>query len=236
MPGAWEIKTNAELIVATPCPKPGLVSFAWALALRQLEVPDPCYWFSTNIPRVDLARIQCVEAMFRHNCEYILFLDSDVIPIIPLDNKGWIVDKYAVMKLLDTAKRYDIKVLSGLYFEKENDAEHHPCAWVWVEGRGLQHIAERSGLVQVDAIGLGFCLIHRSVFEQMSKPWFKYMDEPHEWAKYSENPEMGIGEDFYFCYKLQKELGIRPVVDCSIKCIHIGFGSAREEGVTLGDI
>jgi len=234
---SWEFaERRPELLIAMPCPKPGVVSFAWALAMRQLEVPDPTFWFSTNIPRIDLAREQCVEAMLRHQCNYIMFIDTDVIPIVPLANKGWTVDKTAVMRLLKTAKDHNLAVLSGLYFEKEKDAERHPAAWVWVEGRGLQHMAERGGLVQVDAIGLGFALIHRSVFERMSRPWFRYKESPHPWDKYSDEPGQGVGEDFYFCYKLITELNIRPIVDCSVKCLHIGWGSGREEGVTVGDI
>ena len=79
--------------------------------------------------------------------------------------------------------------------------------------RGL---VEAEKLVQVNAVGLGCCLIHRSVFEQVPYPWFcitELKDEKYnKWRRW--------GEDVLFCQAVETQ-GISIHVDCGWKVGHL---------------
>jgi hypothetical protein len=51
---------------------------------------------------------------------------------------------------------------------------------------------EHTGLIEVEAVGMGLCLVKADVFKAMEKPWFNFARNP--------KTGQGIGEDFYFCY------------------------------------
>lgn len=65
--------------------------------------------------------------------------------------------------------------------------------------------------LQIRGSGLGCALIHRSVFERMSYPWFK-------WVLYSNKTQ--LSEDLYFCEKF-REIGTPLFVDTRVKCGHL---------------
>ncbi len=61
-----------------------------------------------------------------------------------------------------------------------------------------------------DATGLGLCLIHRQVFEQIERPWFAFVGQFGD-----EQP----GEDVYF-FRRARAAGFDILVDPSISCDH----------------
>lgn len=65
--------------------------------------------------------------------------------------------------------------------------------------------------MQIRGSGLGCALIHRSVFERMSYPWFK-------WILYSNKSQ--LSEDLYFCEKF-REIGTPLFVDTRVRCGHL---------------
>jgi hypothetical protein len=79
--------------------------------------------------------------------------------------------------------------------------------------RGMRSLAYEDlpseGLVEVDAVGTGFLLIERAVFNRISDPWFE-MGKLH--------PERA-GEDTYFCQKA-REAGFAIAVDCGVVVGH----------------
>lgn len=72
----------------------------------------------------------------------------------------------------------------------------------------------RSALVQVDGIGMGFTLIKREVFEALPKPW--YLED--EWT-----------EDFYFCKKATDN-GFKIWAVNDIRCSHINQMKIKHSG------
>ena len=65
-------------------------------------------------------------------------------------------------------------------------------------------------LFEIDAAGMGCCLIEREVFQQIEAPWFKFdvRCDGHM-----------TGEDIYF-FERCAEVGIRPVVVPRVLCAH----------------
>lgn len=65
--------------------------------------------------------------------------------------------------------------------------------------------------IQVRGSGLGSALIHRSVFERLKYPWFK-------WVTYDNKTQ--LSEDLFFCEKF-KHLGVPIFVDTRVACGHV---------------
>lgn len=216
---AWTNQNNDGAEVALAIPNTGTVSFDWAVKLSTLRLPSHLI-SSRQIAALDLARQQTVENILESDAEWILFLDSDVLP--PID-------------VYPRLREHNLDIVSGLYYAKKDPV--HPAMWSIEEGKGLSPIVKwpDGALVEADAIGLGCTLVNRRVFEYMDKPWFRWTEgfEEHPWDTQEHNRQIGVGEDFFFCHKAKEE-GFNIYVDTSIKCRHESTGVIDEEGNMLG--
>lgn len=165
---------------------------------------------------IDLARERATEQALDHNPEWILYLDSDVIP--PRD---------VFHQLLD----HDLDVCSGMYMVDKNPP--HPAAWALTEDDNLSALEEwyENTIINVDAVGLGCCMVNQRVFNELEKPYFRWTEgyEEHPWDIKDDTEQKGVGEDFYFCHKVQ-EAGYNIYVDSSIQCYHEKPGLLSAEG------
>ncbi len=171
--------------------------------------------------------MQALEA----GAEYLFFLDDDVIG--PLNEDG--TDAMGLIHLLELAEwlkssKNEPPFVSGLYWAKKNQKEKSLAAWKRIEQRvGNEAWAplerfypaitlDQAGrFVEVDAVGMGFALIHTDLFRKLPQPWF-------EWKL------GGVSEDFYFCELVYDKLGISPVVDMHMICSHIGTYKVLPDG------
>jgi len=121
------------------------------------------------------------------NADYVLFLDSDMrFPSYLLEkliahDKDIVACNYATRRLpVKTVAFRDFATLECIYSH------------------------DRTGLEEVDAIGMGAMLIKTDVFRKLPQPWFNI-----SWL-----PSGGIwvGEDMYFC-KLAQAHGFKVLVD-----------------------
>jgi len=160
------------------------------------------------------------EQTLQSGAEWLFFLDDDIIG----PNEG-------LMTLLAVAEHFKHKFVSGLYWAKKNQTQKCLAAWKKVEQAPAGNeawakkqyayaaiTANQAGrYVMVDAVGMGFALIHRSMFEQLPKPWFVWNVG-------------GVSEDFYFCEQAAEKLKIVPLVDMEMKCSHIGVYKVLPDG------
>lgn len=138
------------------------------------------------------ARNKLVEAFLRiKRAEYFLFIDGDMT-----------FPRYALEKLLADDK----DIVTGLYVGRREP--HRLIARVKVKNT-FQDPEIKEGLIEVDGVGMGFCLIKRKVFEAMSYPWFEY------------DMKQKISSDIQFCLKA-KEKGFRVFVDTDVRFGHVG--------------
>jgi len=222
--------------VAIVIPHTGSVSMRWAVRLATLEMPHH-HIVTKSTGAIDMAREKTVQDALPADPEWLLFLDSDVVPP---------VDVFARLR------RHDKPVVSALYYV---DGEMpKPAAWlldeddkpttVGVNDQGnlivdddgdpkiLQPGAD--GLFRVGAIGLGCALVHSSVFEEIDKPWFRWTKgyEKHPWDLRHERGQPGVSEDFFFCHRLA-EAGYDIHLDTSVTCAHEKGCLLTDDGVFL---
>jgi hypothetical protein len=229
-------QSAGSLDVAIVVPHTGNVSMRWAVRLATLDMP-PHHIVTKSTAAIDFARERTVEDALETGSEWLLFLDSDVIP--PVEVFGLLA-------------RHERPVVSGLYYV--DGEQPHPAAWVLDgddrpstlgvdqsgrlvaddDGEPQPLEPNENGLVTVDAIGLGCVLVHASVFEDIGKPWFRWTKgyEEHPWDLRHERGHPGISEDFFFCHKLA-QAGYDIHLDTSVQCAHEKGCLLTNEGVFL---
>jgi len=164
----------------------------------RLQKPEGTHWLETRGQALCTARNYLVKQGLATKAQRFLFLDDDVIS--PND---------ALVTMLQT----DFPIVCGLYMSKKVKGDRGLAAWMKNPGGSgyLPIDPKQNGrFVSVDVTGMGIALIHRSVFERTSYPWF-------DW------PVDGPSEDFWFFDKVAKETNIHPIIDREIRCQHIGL-------------
>jgi len=128
---------------------------------------------------IDRARNELVEEALKDGCDYILFVDSDII-----------MPSGAIDKLIDM----NTDIASGLYFAKGKP--YLPVARVIKDGKHFfLEDFKYNKVIDVAGVGMGLCLIKADVFKKLTYPYFKF-----EWKK--DNEMVGwyqVAEDLYFC-------------------------------------
>lgn len=185
--------------------------------MESLRKPDGTSYLEGRGYGIDNMRKYLASEAMKGDCEWFLWLDDDVLA----PDNG--------IEVLLSAK---LPFVCGTYWTKKGKGERSLSAWMKPPGANVDGYAPISNIqnarhIQVDVIGMGFALTHRSLFEGLSYPWFKYGGD---------DGQMAPSEDFYFCEKVAKEKGIKPVVDMECHCQHIGTFIIDKDGEfgTLG--
>lgn len=158
---------------------------------------------------VDANRNQIVyDFLNNSDHEWLFMIDDDMIPH----------PKFDLYKMVGHGK----KVLSGLTMVMHNGV---PGPLLMKKAKGHREDKPRfrtmsvkeldmdnpNSVVEVDGVGTGCLLIHRSVLEKIDPPWFKFVTD--------EEGRMLLSEDYYFCEKVRKA-GFKMFVDCEAPVGH----------------
>ncbi len=132
--------------------------------------------------------------------EYLLFLDSDIIP-----------PQNAIEKLLSNKK----DVISGIALvAKHINRKPYalPCIYQIIEGKGFRQFSLKEVMgdkvVEADIVGFGCCLIHKDVIKDIE-------------IRQEGGAKTG-GEDFAFSIDAKKA-GFKIYADTSVKCFHMHY-------------
>ena len=146
---------------------------------------------------VDYSRNLCVKLFLETQHSHILFIDSDVVPP---DN---------CLELMLAARR---PIVCGIYPLLLNQAAIRTSVAMKKADGEYEFLGQLGDQpFEVDAGGMGCCLIERQVLTRMEYPWFQFQQQPD--CKL-------IGEDIYF-FEQAARLGIKPLVIPQIHCSHI---------------
>lgn len=206
MGGAWEYGPNTVLCATIHT---DTTTIAWAYGLANLILPGQRIGL-TGMP-YDHARNEACKACLAHGFEWLFFLDSDVIP--PRD---------AIIRLLNHRQ----PIISGMYCRRSPPHSVPVCMrnGTWVTQ------FQRGSIIEVEFVGAGCLLIHRSVLERMQpnparpgKRWFDWKVDLVEHVP----PGHALSEDYAWCKRAREEYGYKVLVDTSIECKHIGFAEAK---------
>jgi 2-polyprenyl-3-methyl-5-hydroxy-6-metoxy-1,4-benzoquinol methylase len=154
---------------------------------------------------IDRARSELIRDALKDGCDYILFIDSDII-----------MPSHAIDKLIDM----DTDIASGLYFAKGKP--YLPVARVLrkvdgEEGYFFLEDFEYNKIIDVAGVGMGMCLIKSDVFKKLEYPYFRF-----EWKKDEQVGWYQIAEDLYFCDKA-RESGYKIKLNTGLLLEHEGI-------------
>ncbi len=157
-------------------------------------------------PFLDVSRCNIVRHALYNHADYLFFLDSDII-----------LPPNALENLLQDDK----DIVSGIYYYKNH--QHVPIIMKKVSKFGFNpyinylEMDNDKDIIEIDAMGLGCCMIKTDIFKRLPYPWFN-----NEWIENEETAKTKILEgDFYFC-NLLKESGYKIYADKRVQCGHYG--------------
>jgi hypothetical protein len=141
------------------------------------------------------AREHIAEEFLKSECEYLMFIDSDMT-FHP--------------KSIEFLTRHKKDFVTAKAFKRVKP--YQPCFYTKVEyNDGVPNLETPlqygEGLLRIEGAGLACALIHRSVFERLEKPFFF--------------PYPNVGEDLTFCLKM-KEKEIEMFCDTTLQFGHLG--------------
>ena len=146
------------------------------------------------------ARNVIAQATIDKGYDYVLMVDSD--EVLPKD---------ALINLLESEQKYmeHNMVLGYCLSRPRNSTNTSGRTTVFKFGRKDYVVGVKK--LQVRGGGLAPALIHRSVFEKMEYPYFK-------WTDYKSRAQ--LSEDLYFCEKF-RSIKIPIFVDTRVACGHL---------------
>jgi hypothetical protein len=186
------------------------------MSLRRLDLhtwtPDRHIDF-TMISQSSVLTAARNEAVQKMRGDWLLFIDSDMT-----------YDADAVQRLVESREEHDLDIVGGLCFRRSHP--YQPTMYMREKpDSGMYNFLESwepDSMVEVDATGMAFCIIHKRVFEKIAGT---------EMPPYAARQELGLpqffkwvgqlGEDLRFCQDA-KAAGCHIFVDTSIKIGHVG--------------
>ena len=192
-----------------------LVSMGWANAYKQLNPPINYNMRFGQVwhQKVADARNQTAQMAVDNDSRFLLFIGDDVI-----------VPPYTMKKLIYRMENIDnLGVVGGIYCSKSEvpsplvfRGNGVGSYWKWKIGE----------FFSVTGLGMDCTLIRTDVFKELSKPWFKTINE--------DDYEEGVSsaeswtEDLWFCKRVLEETDYTVFADASVMCEHWDFASNRK--------
>lgn len=207
MTGSWEIQPQVLVAILTK----ETTTTAWAFGFKNLQIPGSFVGYSGMT--FDHGRNTACKKLLELGWDYIFFLDDDVIP--PPD---------AILRLIN----HKVPIISGIYYRR-----NLPITPVMLRNipEGRQWVTEypTNTLIEVDFVGAGCFLIHRSVLESLPPlspkcHWFEWRCDREDLPASQQ-----MSEDFAFCEHARNH-GYKIMVDTSVQCKHVGFCESKLPG------
>lgn len=203
---AYEIKKsdknmNKKILIALPTAKN--IEPMTFHSIYHMIVPEgfECHLQFFYGYQVDQVRNMIANAVVENDYDYLLSIDSDII--LPSDT---------LVKMLSHKK----DIISGMYRQRKHEVHIVEIFKQYPDGGIMQipyYDMPDQNVFEIDACGMGVCLIKGEIFKKMEYPWFLYQSSLENGGT--------LSEDVYFCMKA-KEMGYTLWADKTIQVPHIG--------------
>lgn len=195
LPKQQKVEKLPMITIATPCDEE--VPYEFFKQIQEL-MAQPSDKFEMAFGTVSgtnvfAARKKLVEDMMG---EYLLFIDSDMI-----------FNRAMIERLLEA----DADIIGGVCVQKT--PPHYPTIKMKNEEGFYKPVEEVpvNQIIEVDGMGLAFCLIKKKVFSMTKQPWFTPIPRKDD----------AVAEDLAFCERA-KEAGFKILVDTAVQPGHLG--------------
>lgn len=159
---AWvyDRATHPELIVGVP--HTGKVSFRWFAHYYAMQNPLRTMISGEAGQPIDISRNIIVSVALQRGCEYVFFLDSDVI-----------VESETLINLIESK----LPIISAVYFARSPPYEI--CANIGMVP--VSHkLAGNDTIIEVEQVGMGCCLINTRVLRRIGAKLEWRCMRPHD--------------------------------------------------------
>lgn len=206
MPPSWEIRQSRKVLLYSIHVEE--TTMKWAASFKRLIIPGDFFFVPSGMP-FDMARNTAVQRFLQSPYEYLFSLDSDVC--CPPDT---------ILRLLS----YNLPIVSGMYCRR---SPPHAVPVAIKNGSWLRDFTPGQ-LVEVDLVGNGCLLVHRSVFEKVpplrpGKPWYDWRADLKGTGVVPE--DSCLSEDFTHNWWIRQH-GYKIYLDTGIQCPHVGLAEA----------
>jgi len=189
------------------------VSLEWAIALRKLVLPPNTSFIIGKGRPIHRQREALLREALQQNPDYILFIDTDIVPCRFDSAKGrLVIYPNAVMDMIEMRE----PAVTALYWQKRGGWNVHKLVSVnplKFRPMTIDEIVNQPHPPRCAACGLGFFLLEAKVLERLSRPWFDWVED--------EDGTVLLSEDLYFTWKITREFGFGPAIAHWIVCKHI---------------
>ncbi len=229
MPTAWEPTADPNISrkpkIAIAIPYNGKWEPEWVIKTYIPLNYFPVGWCDKvpllcKVQSLPVSRHTLVNSAIQAGCDYIFFIDTDIVFESPTDPNVALSMLYQCMNkdASSNSNSKDSKMVSGLYRAKQSVGFN----WaMWMKSdveRGFTPILQWTGnWLEVSVTGLGCTLIDIQVFKNIPVPYFY-------WECQGE-----ISEDFYF-FELAKKHGYNLHVLTDVRLSHLGGLKVKSDG------
>ena len=211
----YQMKNPGKPLGTVSIPVRDHISAATATSLMMTDlshewIPDGMT-VERHIIQGGILTLQRNEAVQRMEGDWIIFIDDDMV---------WQPD--AVRRLVEVRDELDLDMVGALCFRRSEPFQ--PTLYMR-EGptSGAYNFLEKweSDVIEVDATGMAFVLIHKRVFEKIARSPMPSVEARHQLGPPQFFQWQGVlGEDLRFCQDA-KAAGCRIFVDTRIKIGHM---------------
>ena len=174
--------------------------------------------FLSKVESLPVARDILINQALQQNCDYIFFLDSDVVFEFPTDPNSALNTLYQVINKDKSNK--DGKIVSALYRAKQKIGFNN-AIWTKASVSGYISVQQWTGnWIEIDTSGLGCTLIDIQVFKNLERPWFRWELKEDQ------------SEDFYF-FRLAKKNGYNLHAYTDVRLSHLGNLKVKSDGTIV---
>lgn len=170
--------------------------------LKLTNPDDEFILFTPYRMSIDAMRNTAAKLALEHSCDYLMFIDDDVIVPKDVYNRLKSVNKDIVMALT-FIRGYPFKPMFFKAYEQIIDSSKEKREYLTTYD-DYEKFIDKDGLVKCAAVGFSCVLINMDVIKAVAPPYF--VTGPNH------------TEDVYFCNKARYTLEPEPTIYCDTKC------------------